>query len=207
VSTEVSANVVFEEDLRATGRAWGLLPVIVVVAFFAAAPVFAPVAAGAWFVNVLRFRNTKIRIDAERLSVGRRSVRLAALELSTLGRAGNTWPWRAFNRRYLGANPIWTNDSVGVRGIDEGRPCWVAVGTNRRDELVDALNGAVSAARTRAQSGTRSDGRALPPPAWHPDPWDPRSQLRWWDGQQWTGYTAPRRPGGPPPGIGAGGNR
>lgn len=27
-------------------------------------------------------------------------------------------------------------------------------------------------------------------PAWHPDPHDP-SQLRWWDGAQWTGHTAP----------------
>jgi hypothetical protein len=143
-------------------------------------------------------------VDAATIKVGRRSLPLAALELSTLGRAGNTWPWRVFNRRYLGANPIWTQDSIGVRGLVEGRPCWVAVGTNRREELVDALNRGISAETARTQQSVAPDGRALPPAAWHPDPWDPRGQLRWWDGRQWTGYTSPRRAGGPPPGVGKG---
>jgi hypothetical protein len=160
--------------------------------------VFAPGAAGAWFVNVIRFARTRVRIDRERLTVGRRSVRLAALELSTLGRASNTWPWRIFNRRYLGANPIWTRDSVGIRGIDQGRPYWVAVGTNRREELVSVLDEAVTAAQARSKT---ADGRTLPPAAWHPDPWDPSGQLRWWDGEKWTGYTAPRHAGSPPPGV------
>jgi len=201
MSTPVAADVVFEEDLKATGRAWWLLPVVTVVAFFAVAPLVAPIAVAAWFVNVLRFRKTKVRIDAGQLMVGRRSVPLAALEPSTLGRAGNTWPWRVFNRRYLGANPIWTRDSVGMRGIVDRKPCWVAVGTNRRDELVTVLNQAVVDARADTQAAT---GSALPPAAWHPDPWNPREQLRWWDGKQWTGYTAPRHPGGPPPGVGTG---
>ena len=201
-----AADIVFEEDLRATGRAWWLLPVVVAIAFFAVAPLVAPIAAGAWFVNVLRFRKTKVRVDHERLSVGRRSLPLLALEPSTLGRAGNTWPWRGFSRRYLGANPIWTRDSVGMRGIVGRKPCWVAVGTNRRDELVTALNESVSAARARSHASA-SDPRALPPPAWHPDPWDPAGHLRWWDGRQWTGYTAPRAQSGPPPGVDSGGQR
>lgn len=32
---------------------------------------------------------------------------------------------------------------------------------------------------------------ALPPAGWHPDPWDTTSRsVRYWDGQQWTGYVA-----------------
>jgi hypothetical protein len=204
VTSPTATGFVFEEELRATGRVWWLLPVLVAVAFFAVAPLVAPIAAGAWFVNVLRFRKTKVRVDGERLWVGRRSLPLVALEPTTLGRAGNTWPWRVFSKRYLGANPIWTNDSVGMRGIVDRKPCWVAVGTNRREELVDALSKSVSAARARAQA-TSATTQALPPPAWHPDPWDPAARLRWWDGTQWTGYTAPRGPGSPPPGANPGG--
>ncbi len=29
-----------------------------------------------------------------------------------------------------------------------------------------------------------------PGPGWHEDPWD-STQLRWWDGSEWTGHTAP----------------
>ena len=31
-----------------------------------------------------------------------------------------------------------------------------------------------------------------PPEAWYEDPSDP-TRLRWWDGRQWTGHTAPVR--------------
>ena len=179
---------------------------IVVVTFFAAAPVVAPIAVLAWLYNVLRFRRTRVRVDADYLWVGKRWVRLCALELSTLGQAGNTWPWRSFNKRYLGANPIWTSDSVGLRGIDLGRRYWVAIGTNRRDELVAALTTAVPPARERAEAaGTWApDLRVLPPAGWHTDPWNPAGQLRWWDGREWTGWTWPPTPaptaddGGPP---------
>ena len=34
-------------------------------------------------------------------------------------------------------------------------------------------------------------------PGWHPDPQDPQSRERWWDGQQW-GTDSPTRPKGTP---------
>lgn len=189
----------FEESLRADRRAWIWLVAAVGITVFAIAPVFAPIAAGAWLVNVLRFRRATVRVDEDHLWVGKRQVRLAALDLRTLDRAGNTWPWRAFSRRYLGANPIWTNDSVGLRGIEGVDPYYVAIGTNRRDELVAVLEQAVPAAQARVGVAEwASPTSTLPPPGWHPDPWDPPNRLRWWDGTSWSGSTWPRT--GAPPG-------
>jgi len=185
----------FEERLRPTRRGWLWLPPIVVVTFLAIAPVIVPLALIAWFINVARYWGVVVRIDDDYLWVGRRWARLATLDLTTLGRAQNTWPWRAFSRRWLGGNPIWTRDSVGVRGFDGGKPYWVSVGTDRRDELVAVLETAVGEARARAVAWAER-ARSASPPSWHPDPWDPVGSLRWWDGTQWTGWTWPRA-GGP----------
>src|SRR5262249_14961093 len=126
------------------------------------------------------------RIDDQELWVGRRHVPLRALDASTIGRAGNPWPWRVLSRRYLGANPIWTRDSVAVNGADEGGPYRVAVGTDRRDALVAVLRAATAHAHATA----------LPPRSWHPDPWFPGHEgLGWWDGTAWTGHTWPPAPG------------
>ncbi|MCI4354177.1 MAG: DUF2510 domain-containing protein, partial [Thermoplasmata archaeon] len=177
----------FEERLGVRGRAWWWLLAIAAVAFFAIGPIAVPIALVAWFVNVGRYARVRTRIDDERLSVGRRSVPLAALDLSTVGRATNPWPWRVFSRRYLGANPIWTRDSLSVQGIDAGGIYRVAVGTNHRDELVAALDASVAAASEHhiSTAGTM----VASPPAWHPDPWAPTALLRWWDGVAWTGHT------------------
>ena len=148
----------FEEQLRVGGRGWLWLPPVLAITFLAVAPIIVPIALGAWLVNVARFWTTTVRIDDERVWVGRRSVRLVALDLTTLGRAQNTWPWRSFSRRWLGGNPIWTSDSVGVRGFDDGKPWWVSVGTNRREELVAVLEGAVLAA-ARADAGAHAHAR------------------------------------------------
>src|SRR5262249_19902150 len=100
--------------------------------------------------------------------------------------------------------PIWTRDSVGIRGREGKKKCWVSVGTNRRDQLLDTLVGAAAAARARSDAASSAyDGRALPPAGWYDDPWD-ATRIRWWDGQQWTGYAAPHPATGqaPPPAPG-----
>ena len=186
------SQIRYEERIGPAPRAWLWLPVIVVVTALALAPIVVPLALLAWLVNVLRYRGAVVRLDDDYVWVNRRWARLAALDLATLGRASNTWPWRSFNPRYLGANPIWTRDSVGVRGVDGGRRYWLSVGTNHRDELVGALLAGIPAARHRAAT----TGPALPPPGWHADPWHEAS-MRWWDGTQWSGYTWPPKPGTP----------
>jgi Protein of unknown function (DUF2510) len=43
------------------------------------------------------------------------------------------------------------------------------------------------------------------PPGWHPDPADPVSSMRWWDGTQWTAHVRPvAAPLPGPPGAAAG---
>lgn len=189
-----NSGVLYYESLRATTvGSWLWCGVAVGITFFAIAPLVVPVTLLAWAINFLRFRNITIRIDRDYVWVGHRYAPLQALDLTTLGRASNTWPWRSFNPRYLGANPIWTQDSVGVRGRNDGKRIWLSVGTNRRDELAAILTGAAKAARARAdQRAAGESGEVLPPPSWHADPWDPVGHLRWWDGVEWTGHTWPR---------------
>ncbi len=193
-TTTTTARLLFEEKIGPAPRAWIWLPIIVVITALAIAPVVVPIALIAWGVNVIRFKGTVVRVDDDYVWVGRRWARLAALDLSTLGQASNTWPWRYFNRRYLSANPIWTRGSVGIRGVDGGKKYWFSVGTNRRDELIAVLEAAIPAAR--AKPAPVGPAGPLPPPGWHPDPWRLAS-MRWWDGRQWTGYTWPPQPGAP----------
>ena len=187
--------VLFEERLRPIRRAWWWLAVISVITFFTLGLIIVPIAVIAWYINIARFRKSVVRIDTERVWVGRRSLRLTALDLSKIGRATNPWPWRAFSPRYLGGNPIWTRDSVGIRGRDGKKKCWLSVGTNRRDELVQTLVDAAASAQARSDAAAAAyEGRALPTPGWYDDPWD-SARIRWWDGREWTGYAAPH-PGG-----------
>lgn len=192
--------VLYEERLRPRGRAWWWLLVICAVTLATLGLLVVPIALVAWFVNVGRFARTGIRVDTERIWVGGRSLRLVELDLDDVRRATNPRPWRVFNRRYLGGNPVWTRDSVGLHGDPEARKCWVAVGTNHRDELLAALRDAASAARVRRAAAMAAyAGRPLPAPGWYADPWD-AARIRWWDGEQWSGYAALHRPGAWPGG-------
>lgn len=190
--------VLYRERLRPRGRAWWWLLVIGAVTFVALGLIVVPIALVAWFVNVGRFARTEVRVDSERIWVGGRSLRLTALDLDVVGRATNPRPWRVFDRRYLGGNPIWTRDSVGISGRDGGRRCWVAVGTNRRDELLATLRSAAESAHERkAAAAVAYAGQALPAPGWYADPWD-ATRVRWWDGEVWTGYAATQPTAGVP---------
>ena len=184
--------VLYEERLRPRGRAWWWLLVICVITLFTLGLIVVPIALVAWFVNVGRFARTRIRVDSERIWVGGRSLRLTALDLDDVDRATNPRPWRVLSPRYLGGNPVWTRDSIGITGREGTKKCWVAVGTNRRDELLGVLRSAATDARARkAAAAAAYAGRALPPAGWYPDPWDP-ARTRWWDGEEWTGYAASR---------------
>jgi hypothetical protein len=186
--------VLYEERLGPRGRAWWWLAVICVITLFTLGLVIVPIAAVAWFVNVGRFSRTRIRVDSERIWVGSRSLRLTALDLDHVGRATNPRPWRVFSPRYLGGNPVWTRDSIGIKGREGPKKCWVSVGTNRRDELLAVLRAsAAEAGRRREEAARAYAGRPLPRPGWYADPWD-ASRQRWWDGEVWTGYAVGTAP-------------
>ena len=183
-------GAVFAERLRISRRGWGLFAFAVVVTGFAIHPVFVPLVAIAWFASVVRFSDTRVRIDADRISVGRRSVPLASLNLSTLSRGRTPWPWKYFSNRCLVANPVWTRDSVGIRGRVRGRKILVSIGTNKREELVAVLTNAVQAAQ---RVGPWGPPHVVAGPGWYPDPWSTKERMRWWDGVVWTPFVASRQ--------------
>lgn len=192
--------VLYEERLRPPPRSWWWLLVICLVTLMTLGAVVVPVAVAAWFVNVGRFARTRIRVDSERIWVGRRSIRLVALDLERIGRATNPRPWRVFSPRYLGGNPVWTRDSIGVQGREGTNRCWVSVGTNHRDELIAILRAAAATARARRAAAALAYGdRPLPPPGWYDDPGG-EGGMRWWDGAMWTDNAAhPTAPAPAPP--------
>lgn len=179
----------FQERLGIPRRAWGLFALALVVGLVAIHPLTVPLIVLSWGYAVLRYARTEVRVDADAIRVGRRVAALGWLDPATLGRARNPWPWRPFTRTYLGANPIWTTDSVRVLGRDPaGRRVVVAVGTRRRDELVAVLEWGMLHARARA--GPLA-GTSLPLAGWYDDPWAPGAGWRWWDGWRWTPHAAP----------------
>ena len=177
-------------------RAWGLFLLALVVTVLAVHPYFVPLVIISWAISVWRFARSQVRIDADLITIGNRSAALAGLDLSTLGRARNPLPWRYFSPRYLGANPIWSKDSIRVRGRDRrGQLVLVDVGTNHRDQLIAVLTEAVPAARARAAqydagASVWPAAHVAPPPAWYDDPWAPGFGWRYWDGWRWTAHVA-----------------
>ena len=193
-----SPQPLFFERLGMPRRAWGLFVLALVVTALAVHPLLVPFVMISWGISVWRFSRSQIRIDADLITIGRRSAALAGLDLSTLARARNPWPWRYFSPRYLGANPIWSKDSIRVRGRDQlGQVVLVDLGTNYRDQLIAVLTEAVPAARARAlQYGAGVSAwpvaAAGAPPAWYDDPWSPGFGWRYWDGWRWTAHMAPK---------------
>jgi hypothetical protein len=190
----MSGAIRYSEPLRVGARGWGLFVLALAITALAVGPVLVPVTALAWVVNLLRYRGAEVRVDDTHVHVGARSAPLLAFDPSTLGRASNTWPWRVRDRNWLGANPVWTRDSVGLIGNDAGKRVWLSVGTNRRDELVAALLDGIGRARQGFEvghAGARS-AKPLPGAGWFADPWDPVRALRWWDGEHWTTSVHPR---------------
>ena len=175
------------------GRAGGLLLLSLVLTVLIVHPLFVVVTAGAWLFNALYYQGVEVRVDDQLVWVGAKSAPLAALDLSTFDRASNTWPWKTLSKDWLGANPIWTRDSLSLRGEVDGRRVRLNVGTDHRDELVAALTHGVHRARTHQQMGP-FERPGAPPPGWYVDPWSPVSGIRWWDGVQWTAHVAMRQP-------------
>lgn len=179
----------FHERLGAPRQAWLLFGLALLVGVVAIHPLTVPLIVLSWLYAVVRHARTEVRVDADAIRVGKRTAAVGWLDPMTLGRARNPWPWRPFTRTYLGANPIWTSDSVRVLGRDpRGRKVIVAVGTSRRDELVAVLEWAMAGARARAGALA---GTSLPVAGWYDDPWAPGASWRWWDGFRWTAYAAP----------------
>ena len=155
-------------------KAWGLFALALVTTTVAVHPYATVMVVLSWGYSVVRFSRTAVRIDPWWLTVGGRSAPLVGLDLRTIGRARNPWPWKVFSKRYLGANPIWTADSVRIvgRGAD-GEPVLVAVGTNRRDEFLAALHDAVARAYGAAAPSPFTDPQAgVPQPGIAGGAWD-----------------------------------
>lgn len=80
-----------------------------------------------------------VRVEGDRLYVGRRSVPVDALDLSTLRFQETADVYNVFGKGQLKSNPMWLKHTVAVEGSHDGRPVQVMVRTNRPDELVAAL--------------------------------------------------------------------
>jgi hypothetical protein len=143
----VNDGVTYREDIGVDARGWALFAFAVIATAVIIGPRFVPVTMIAWIINLIVFYKAAVIVDGTTVIVSGRRAPLSAFDPATLDRASNHWPWRSLNPGYLGANPVWTRDSVAMRGSHNGRTVWLNVGTNRRDELVGALLRGIALAR------------------------------------------------------------
>ncbi|MBA3373851.1 MAG: hypothetical protein M3493_10140 [Actinomycetota bacterium] len=84
----------------------------------------------------------RVRVVEGRLHVGRRSVPVHALDLSTMTFEVGPEVFSVFDRHRLMSNPIWLHDKLAVNGRHNGQTVGVVVSSNRHDELVAVLRSA-----------------------------------------------------------------
>jgi hypothetical protein len=158
--------LLYEERLGMPRRAWGLFGLALLTTVVAVHPLAVIPVVLSWGYSVVRFNRSTVRISPDWFMVGKRMTPLAGLDLRTIGRARNPWPWKVFSRRFLGANPIWTADSIRIVGQDlHGEQVVIAVGTNHRDQLLAVLHDAVQQSYSRLAQRPYVAPAAPPPDA------------------------------------------
>ncbi|MBA3622525.1 MAG: hypothetical protein H0W51_09460 [Euzebyales bacterium] len=120
-------------DGGADGAAGGAVAAVIVLLFATLPLEFS----FAWYGGV--------RVAAGRMHVGRRSVPVHALDLSTMTFEVGPEMFSVFDKHRMMSNPIWLHDKLAVNGRHNGHAVRVVVSSNRRDELVAALRSAHAA--------------------------------------------------------------
>jgi hypothetical protein len=164
----------YREPLKMRRSVWRLIIFSLVATWFTVGFFYTIALVLIWVIQSARFSKRYVEIDEYWVRVGRKRLPLKALDPSTLGRASNPWPWRQWSKRWVQCDPVWSSDSVGMRGTIDGKTVWLGVGTEQRDELVAALLAAIDDAK-------RAEGLPLRPPRQLPSPtpfWEVARQHR-----------------------------
>jgi hypothetical protein len=158
-----AGQVRYRESLRMPRSSWKLLAFSVLITVFVIGWPYLFVLAALWGYQVARTNSLELIIDEQWVRLRKRRIPLKALDPETLGRASNPWPWRRWSSRWVQFDPIWTADSVGMRGSWNGKRVWLGVGTNQREAFVEALLAAVYEAKAGEGLPLRPPQRLAPP--------------------------------------------